>query len=476
MKRLRDAVFLVLVTVLAALGCGQSLVDFSLGSAGSGGATGGVGGGGGATGGSTGGSVLSDTTAPTVVSTDPPDGSVNVAVDTDVGAAFSEAMDAASLDGATFTLTEGALPVAGTVSHGDSTIRFVPATDLLPGTPYTATISTAATDLAGNAMVAEYTWTFSTGTPPEVISTNPVKDAYGVATDRQVEATFDVAMDPATIDDKSFVVRHGEALVTGTVTYAGMTATFAPLSPYQDNAIYTATITTAARDTAGNALRKDFVWSFQTGSKEGLLAIPLGSALTFAILAFNTVTNVNNAGTIVTGDLGISPGAALVGFPPGEVIGATHLGDAVAAAAKVDLLAAYNEAVGRLGAAVLPGDLSGITFAPGLYKCATSTQLSAGNVTLDAQGDENAVFLFQVGSTFTSSPGTQMVLSGGAKAKNVYWAVGTSATLGTNTISKGTFLAASAITMNTGAVLDGRILAMGAAVNLDTNLITVPAP
>ena len=86
------------------------------------------------------------------------------------------------------------------------------------------------------------------------------------------------------------------------------------------------------------------------------------------------------------------------------------------------------------------------------------------------------MFLFQVGSTFTSSPGTQMVLSGGAKAKNVYWAVGTSATLGTNTISKGTFLAASAITMNTGAVLDGRILAMGAAVNLDTNLITVPAP
>ncbi len=204
--------------------------------------------------------------------------------------------------------------------------------------------------------------------------------------------------------------------------------------------------------------------------------VDLGSAATFAILAFNTVTNVNNPGTVVTGDLGISPGAALVGFPPGEVVGVQHLGDAVAATAKIDLLAAYNDAVGRLGAAVLPGDLSGLTLTPGLYKTATSTQLSAGNLTLDAQGDENAVFVFQVGSTFTSSPGTQMVLGGGAKATNVFWAIGTSATLGTNTISKGTFLAGAALTMETGGVLEGRLLAQGAAVSVDTNLITVPAP
>ncbi len=417
-----------------------------------------------------------DTAAPSVLSTDPPDGSVHVAVDTAVRATFTEPVDPATLEGATFELTQGAMSVAGTVSYADTTLRFVPAADLLPGTPYTATISTAVTDLAGNAMVAEYTWTFSTGTPPVVISTNPVDEAFGVATDRAVEATFDVAMDPATIDDKSLVVRRGATLVPGDVTYAGKTATFTPQSPYPENAILTATVTTAARDTMGNALLHDFVWTFQTGSKQGLNGIDLGSASTFAILAFNTVTNVNNAGTIVTGDLGISPGAALVGFPPGEVVGDKHLGDPVAAEAKVDLLTAYNDAAGRLGAAVLPGDLSGLTLAPGLYKCATSTQLSAGNVTLDAQGDENAVFLFQIGSTFTSSPGTAMVLSGGAKAANVYWAVGTSATLGTNTISKGTFLAGSAITMSTGAALDGRLLALGAAVSLDTNLITVPSP
>ncbi len=213
-----------------------------------------------------------------------------------------------------------------------------------------------------------------------------------------------------------------------------------------------------------------------TSTSTGEAPVPLGSASTFAILAFDTVTNVNNPGTIVTGDLGISPGAALVGFPPGEVVGVQHLGDAVAAAAKVDLLAAYNDAVARLGAAVLPGDLSGLTLTPGLYKTETSTQLSAGNFTLDAQGDENAVFVFQVGSTFTSSPGTQMVLGGGAKASNVFWAIGTSATLGTNTISKGTFLASAAITMNTGAVLEGRLLAQGAAVSVDTNLITLPSP
>ena len=133
---------------------------------------------------------------------------------------------------------------------------------------------------------------------------------------------------------------------------------------------------------------------------------------------------------------------------------------------------------GPLGAAVavLPGDLSGLTFAPGLYKNATSVQILTGNFTLDAQGDSNAVFIFQMGSTLTTSPGTQVILAGGAKATNVFWAVGTSATLGTTSKFKGTIMAASAITMNTGAEIEGRVLAQGAAVALDTNVITVPAP
>jgi hypothetical protein len=212
------------------------------------------------------------------------------------------------------------------------------------------------------------------------------------------------------------------------------------------------------------------------GAPISLQTVDLGAAAPYAILAFNTVTNVISPGTIVTGDLGISPGAALTGFPPGQVVGTMHLGDPEAALAKLALLAAYNDAAGRLGAAVLPGDLSGLTFTPGLYKNDTSVMLLAGNVTLDAQGDDSAVFIFQIGSTLTTSPGTQVILSGGAKAANIFWAVGTSATLGTTSIFKGTILAASAITMNTGAAIEGRLLAQGAAVALDTNVITVPAP
>jgi hypothetical protein len=420
--------------------------------------------------------VTKDTTPPAVLSTDPLNGAVGIAIDASLSAVFSEAMDPSTIDDTTFELTQGAMSVAGSVSYTGTTATFAPTAALFAGIPYTATITTGAKDLAGNALAADSTWTFTTGTPPEVITTNPVNGAFGVAVDRQVEATFDVAMDASTLDDASFTLKQGAVPVPGTVTYAGMTATFTPVNDYPHNAILTATITTAARDKAGNALLQDFVWTFQTGSKTGQEQVPLGSASTFAILAFNTVTNVNNPGTIVTGDLGISPGAALVGFPPGEVIGATHAGDAVAATAKVDLLTAYNDAAGRLGAAVLPGDLSGLTFYPGLYKSSSSVMLSAGNFTLDAQGDVNAVFIFQMGSTFTSSPGTQMVLSGGAKATNIYWSVGTSATLGTNTIFKGTLLVSSAITMSTGAAIEGRLLALGAAVALDTNTITVPSP
>lgn len=417
-----------------------------------------------------------DTTPPAVLSTDPDTGATGVAIDSPIRAVFTEVIDISTLTPATFTVTQGGMPVLGFVGYTGVTATFAPTENLLPGIPCTATITTDVKDLAGNALAADYTWTFATGTPPEVLFTNPANGAFGVAVDRQVDVVFTVPMDPTTIDDVSFTVRHGAVPVPGTVTAVGATATFVPADDYPLNAILTATITTAVTDTLGNALLNDYVWTFQTGAKMGQDQIDLGSAATFAILAFNTVTNVNNPGTIITGDLGVSPGAAVVGFPPGQVVGATHAGDAVAAMAKVDLLTAYNEAAGRLGAAVLPGDLSGLTFYPGLYKNSTSVLLSAGNFTLDAQGDVNAVFIFQMGSTFTSSAGTQMILSGGAKAGNIYWSVGTSATLGTNSISKGNFLAGSAVTANTGATIEGRLLALGAAVNLDTTTVTIPSP
>jgi hypothetical protein len=159
------------------------------------------------------------------------------------------------------------------------------------------------------------------------------------------------------------------------------------------------------------------------------------------------------------------------------VNGTIHAADAIAAQAKIDLLAAYNDAVSRsVGSQTLPGNLGGLTFTPGLYTNSTSVLISGGNVTLDAQGDANAVFIFKMGSTLTTGPGSQVILSGGAKASNVYWQVGSSATLDTTTIFKGNILAAISITLKTGAKLDGRALTQTGAVTLDTNTITVPAP
>lgn len=421
-----------------------------------------------------------DTTAPTVRFTDPADGDVAVAPGIQINAAFSEAMRPDSLDGSSFTVKQGDMMIPGAVSYSGLSVTFVPAKPLAASATVTATIGVGAEDLAGNALAAPYVWTFTTSPLPDVTSpavtfTDPADMATGVGSGVKIQVAFNETMDCATLDATTFTVVQGISPVLGAVTCNGPTATFTPLAPLTGIPTYTATISTGARDTKGNALLQDYVWSFETGPHAGLTPVYLGDASSYAILAFNTVTNVNNPGTVVTGDLGISPGAALVGFPPGQVVGAVHAGDATAAAAKASLLAAYDDAAGRLNPAVLPADLSGLTFAPGLYKNSTSVMLASGDVTLDAKGDTNAVFIFQVGSTLTTNAATQVILVGGAKATNVFWAVGTSATLGTTSIFKGTILAATAITMKTGAVLEGRLLAQAAAVSLDTNLITVPA-
>jgi Ice-binding-like/Bacterial Ig-like domain len=418
---------------------------------------------------------------PAVSFTDPADKAVGVASGATVNAAFNEAMNPATLTATTFTVTQGTTAILGAVTYAGLSATFTSASALAAGAAFTATITTGAKDPAGNALAANYVWAFTTGalpdvTPPTVAFTAPANQATGVSASIQIEVGFDENMNCATLDATTFTLAQGALPVAGVVTCSGSTATFAPAGPLTGSPTVTATITTGATNLNGDALAKDYVWSFEIGAQAGEAPVALGAASTYAILAFNTVTNVNNPGTIVTGDLGISPGAALVGFPPGQVTGSIHAGDAVAAAAKVALLTAYNDAAGRLGAAVLAGDLSGLTFAPGLYKNSTSVMLSAGNLTLDAQGDANAVFIFQMGSTLTTSAGTEVILAGGAQATNVYWAVGTSATLGTNSSFQGTILAASAITMETGASIVGRLLAQGAAVALDTNAITVPTP
>ena len=148
-----------------------------------------------------------------------------------------------------------------------------------------------------------------------------------------------------------------------------------------------------------------------------------------------------------------------------------------AATAQGDLTTAYNDAAGRtVGPITVAGNLGGQTLAPGLYKSTSSLEISSGDLTLDAQGDANTVFIFQMASTLTTTSGRQVILSGGAKAANIFWQVGSSATLGTTSVFKGTIMADQSITLTTGATLEGRALARIGAVTLSANVITIPVP
>jgi type VI secretion system secreted protein VgrG len=200
--------------------------------------------------------------------------------------------------------------------------------------------------------------------------------------------------------------------------------------------------------------------------------VGLGTAASFAVLAGSTVTNTG--ATILNGDLGVSPGTAITGFPPGIVNGTTHDDDGVAAGAQSDLTTAYNDAAGRTPATSVGGFIgAGQTLLPGVYNASSSLDVG-GSLTLDAQGDPSAVFIFQVGSTLVTDSSSQVNLIGGAQACNVFWQVGSSATLGTGSSFQGTILALTSITVTTGDTVQGRALARNGAVTLDDDVITTP--
>lgn len=219
----------------------------------------------------------------------------------------------------------------------------------------------------------------------------------------------------------------------------------------------------------------------RTGATGGQAPVELGSAGRFAVLAASELTSIPTSS--VKGDVGLSPAARskITGLTLGEVVGTVFAADDGGAVAVMltqaqgDLTTAYNDAAGRTLAPVdvANADLGGRTLGPGLYKSSGTLGLT-GNLTLDAQGDPSAVFIFQVASSLDTAPGSQVILSGGANAANVYWQVGTSAALGTTTSFKGTILADQSITLATGATLDGRALARIAAITLDANTITIP--
>jgi len=459
--------------------------------------------------------LIPDIIPPTVVSTVPAGLATNVAVNTLVSATFSEAMAPATISGTTFTVKQGATAVTGVVTYTGNTATFTPAADLLPGRVYTATITTGAQDLAGNALAANYVWTFTTFLPdiipPTVLITDPANLATSVAIDKKITATFSEAMSPATISTTTFTLKQGATAIAGLVTYAGTTATFSPLVDLDINTTYTATITTGAKDLAGNALAANYVWTFTT-----LLPPPnLASAAFFG--AFGGGAGATNQGlntVINNGRLGTTAASTLItGFHDGmtnDVYTETPLnvGDVkggiftappppgtaasflIATNAALDALNAYNSispASKPGGSDPGAGELGGLTLAPGIYKSASGTfNISNGDLTLDGKGDPNAVWIFQTGTSLTvgiagPTGAKSVILKNGAAAKNVFWYVGSAATIngaGGGTMV-GTIIASAGVTFSTAGnavqtVLNGRALSLNASVTMVNTTINVP--
>ena len=203
------------------------------------------------------------------------------------------------------------------------------------------------------------------------------------------------------------------------------------------------------------------------------VTVPLGTANSFVVLAGAGITNTGP--TTLNGDLGTFPTTSITGAGSLTVTGTNHAGDAVTRRAKTDLVTAYNTAAGEGPTSPIAADLTGRTLTRGVYNSASSIGLT-GALILDAAGDPNAVFVFQAGSTLTTGSGSQVFLRNGARSCNVFWKVGSSATLGTNSRFVGTVMALQSITLTTGARVVGRALARNGAVTLDTNTIIRPTP
>src|ERR1035438_9678077 len=211
------------------------------------------------------------------------------------------------------------------------------------------------------------------------------------------------------------------------------------------------------------------------GSQSAMAAtatVNLGTASSFAVLAGSAITNTGP--TTISGDIGLSPGTAISGFPPGsQTSGATYVANGVALTAENDLITASNSAAGRSPFVTVSGDLGGSTLVSGVYRSTSSMGLT-GTVTLNGAGNPDAVFIFEAGSTLTTASTSTVVLENGAQACNVFWQVGSSATLGTTTNFAGSILASTSVTLDTGAVVNGRVQAMTGAVTMDDNSVTVP--
>jgi hypothetical protein len=454
-----------------------------------------------------------DTTAPTVTATDPVDTATGVPINQDIAATFSEGMNPLTITNQTFTVRRpGQTALAGTVTYVGTVATFNPTSSLLGNTLYEARVTTGAQDLAGNALADDSVWTFTTGaapdtTRPTVTSTVPADDATNVAVGNNITATFSEGMNAATITNVSFSVRKTNLgpSVPGAVTYnvGNRTATFNPTGNLDVNTTYDVTITTAVSDLAGNTMAQPYTFSFRTRVVNLAAAAPFGS--------YGGNAGITNQGlrTVVNGDIGTTGAATTItgfidstgtpytvtGENLGLVTGTIYTGtspQAVQGAA--DARTAYN----NLTAASLPGgtvlsstQLGNRILAPGIYTSATNYLITDGNLTLDAQNNPNAVWVFQMGSSLTvggADGGTprSVNLINGAQAGNVYWQVASAATInapGGGTMV-GTIIAQAGVTFSTVgnnlieqvAVLNGRAIGLDASVTLVNTVVNIPTP
>lgn len=392
-------------------------------------------------------------TLPLITITNPQNGDVNVDVKTAVTATFSKVMNFLTINDVTFTLKQGTTAVSGMVSYKDMTATFMPTSALLPGVEYTATVTTGAKDLDGNALAAEKKWSFTT-----------------------LAATAQFTVNVSSNSDLMGSASGGGSYNPGhSVTVTANAKTGYTFDKWTENGSQVSILTSYAFTINSNRI---LVANFKA-SDPVADGIDLGSAGDFAVLAGSGISNVG-VSTLITGDVGSFPTATINGLLSGNVIGTLYtVASPVVGTAKTDLTTAFNDAQGRSTNAIsLPGQLGGLTLAPGLYVNSTTSGISGtganGILTLDAGGNSNAMWIFKMGSTLITDAGTSIVLKGGAQAKNIYWSVGTSATLGTNSIFFGNILADQSITLTTGANLTGRALTRIGAVTLDSNIVTKP--
>lgn len=327
---------------------------------------------------------------------------------------------------------------------------------------------------------------------PKVVSTFPVADAKSVAVNGAITVTFSEEMAPLTITAMTVSLKQGAVDVPGEVAYFNNTATLVPAAALGLGMTCTATVTTAATDLAGNKLAASHSWSFTTDATapKGPAPVLLGAAGDYVILAKSAISNVPTS--VVTGNLGLSPAAAsfITGFSltrvgtkwtAAQVIGSVFAADndpptpINLTTAVSDMETAYTDAAGRptpdalnLGA----GTIGGLTIAPGLYRWTSSVTIPSD---IQIAGAPNDVWIFQITGDLKMSAAKNIILSGGARARNIFWQVAGLVELGTTSHAEGVILSKTSIKLGTGASINGRLLGQ-TAVNIASSTVTAPTP